>query len=87
MKYPSCYVLLVDERPNLIDLPRQNTLAQEGLLGTGMPDDGLLGDSSHKSRVLEPVSEMTTKTNKLLCSKMVEKVSQDSCVTAGLSKR
>lgn len=87
MKYPSCYVLLVDDRPIIPDMPRQNTLPQEGLLGAGLPDDGLLGDSSHKNRVLEPVSEMTTRTNKLLCSKMVEKVSQDSCVTAGLSKR
>ena len=70
-----------------MDLPRPNTLPQEGLLGGHMPDDGLLGDSSHKMRILEPVSEMTAATNKLLCSKMVEKVSQDSCVTAGLSKR
>ncbi|KAL4223449.1 Mediator of RNA polymerase II transcription subunit 13-like [Mactra antiquata] len=87
MKYPSCYVLLVDDRIGYG--PDHNVMRQNNsLLGhQGLHDDGLLGDGGPRSRILEPVSELTSKTNRALGSKLVERISQDSCITAGLSKK
>lgn len=88
MKYPSCYVLLVDDRIGYgVD---HNTMRQNnGLLGhQGLHDDAsLMGDGGPRSRILEPVSELASKTNRALGSKLVERISQDSCITAGLSKK
>ncbi|WAR03620.1 MED13-like protein, partial [Mya arenaria] len=83
MKYPSCYVLLVDEA---YEAHRQ-VLHGAGLLGHGHMEEGLLLDAQHRARGMEPMSEVTAKTNHLFSSKMVERISQDSCITAGMSKR
>ena len=110
MKYPSCFVLLVDElhqRPPVMGdtgpVPRQNMLHQPGGVPNGhltpptSPEDalhaGLMSDMGLKmmnpmynSRPPEPVSELTARTNGLLSSRLIERVHQDSCSTAGQSK-
>ena len=87
MKYPSCFVLLVDDRQALDPgMPRPNNMHHGGLLGsTGLHEEtSLLGD---RGRTLEPVSDLTSKTNRALSSKLIEKIGQDNCLTAGLSKK
>jgi len=82
MKYPSCYVLLVDDRPDA----HRPVMPSPGLMGSGQVDDGLLEPGS-RVKGMEPLSEVTEKTNRLFSSRMVEKITQDSVITAGLSKR
>lgn len=90
MRYPSCYVLLVDDRPpSGIDV-RHNSLHPGAAVGQppGIHEDAaVMGDTGPRGRPLEPVSELTSKTNQVLGTKLVERICQDSCVTAGLSKR
>ena len=43
--------------------------------------------SLYNQRPPEPVSELTAHTNKVYCSQLAERISQDNCITAGLSKR
>lgn len=89
MKYPSCYVLLVDDRAAVDPAMQRHNMNHGGLLGHGglHEDSGLLGDGVQRAKTLEPVSEVTSKTNKVLGSKLVERNTQDSCITAGLSKK
>jgi len=82
MKYPSCYVLLVDDRPDA----HRPVMPSPGLMGSGQVDDGLLEPGS-RVKGMEPLSEVAEKTNRLFSSRMVEKITQDSVITAGLSKR
>ncbi|KAH3888561.1 hypothetical protein DPMN_012599, partial [Dreissena polymorpha] len=83
MKYPSCYVLLVDERPGVPGDPqRPGSLAQLGILGAmGVGEDGL------SLKGMEPTSDLTARTNRILSARLVEKIGQDGCITSGLSKR
>jgi hypothetical protein len=88
MKYPSCFVLLVDDRPVLdTGMPRPNNMHHGGLLGsTGLHEEAaLLGDT--RGRTLEPVSDLTSKTNRAFSSKLIDRIGQDNCLTAGLSKK
>ena len=57
---------------------------------------GLVGDLGMKmmhqhtlfnQRPPEPVSEVTVRTNKVYCSQLAERISQDNCITAGMLKR
>lgn len=86
MKYPSCYVLLVDPSPLTPPTTPDDAMHHTGIV-TDLGMKLMHQHSPFNQRPPEPVSEVTARTSKVYSSQLAERVNQDNCITAGLLKR